>query len=104
MFLNEEPHRELEVLPRSAGQLFELGDKKARGLGFETPPSVEHLENGEAHQLFDLEIGFRLSALRNEAPFLLPVLTMDRIVPRTSFRIAQDRVRFCDRAELRRIA
>src|SRR5262245_22071318 len=104
MFLNEEPHRELEVLSRPAGELFQLGDEKARSLGFETSSRVEYFEHGQAHELLDFEVVFGLRAFRHEAPAFPLVLTMDGVVPGAPFRIAQDRVRFRDRTEPRRIA
>src|SRR3989442_15132112 len=101
-FLRDEiPDRELQVLPRPADQLLEVGDEDARLLRLEPPPRVEHLENRRAHELFGREIVLRLYPFRDDPPAILALALVYDVVLRPPSGIAHDFVRLPHVAETR---
>ena len=56
--LREIPDRKLEMLPRAANKLLELGGRDPRTSRFLSPLGMKRLQDGEPRDLFELEVVF----------------------------------------------
>src|SRR5580765_5898175 len=101
---NQIPEGELEVLAGPSDQHLHVTVEHAWRVRLDAPLRTQHLEDGQARQLLELEVGGALRSGLNELPAVLPLPLMEDVVLRPPLGVAEHGVGVNDRAELLRVA
>src|SRR5436309_293079 len=90
LLLQQIPNRELEVLARLAGHLFQMGLRKTRLVGLGPSLGVQHLEDRESDHLLRIEVVLGAARMRDELPAQVAPPLVNDVVLRPFFRIDQN--------------